>query len=46
MITNSQSSSGIVDIPLDQIPSDPDKFLNNNFNPGTTYIFKKFIKKK
>lgn len=33
MITNSQSSE-IVDIPSDQILSDPGKFLKDDFNPG------------
>ena len=38
MITNGQSSSEIVDIPLNQIPSDPEKVLEN-FDPGISNIY-------
>ena len=38
MTTNGQSSSEIVDIPLNQIPSDPEKVLEN-FDPGISKIY-------
>ena len=38
MTTNGQSSSEIVDIPLNQIPSDPEKVLEN-FDPGISNIY-------
>ena len=38
MITNGQSSSEIVDIPLNQIPSDPEKVLEN-YDPGISKIY-------
>ena len=38
MTTNGQSSSEIVDIPLNQIPSDPEKVLEN-YDPGISKIY-------